>query len=384
MALTMRSNGINSSNLEALETQLLIALEKSPKDPLLWVKLAGVRRGMANFQGAEKAIQSALAIDPRFFLALLMKGSLDERRGDLPGAARNYGAALTQAPPSETLDVHTRNALVHAAEINQKYVRDLRLYVQSAIAGEAASSIDKEVKRINFFLDTALGIKRRYVQEPTEYFYPGMPTVEFYERDEFPWLAEIEAATGVIRDEMLAVLNQGQPLEPYITYPAGVPLDQWRDLNHSLRWSAFHFYNQGKKNEKNCSLCPQTANLLSQLPQPEVTGRMPAAMFSVLRPHTKIPPHTGAANVRLVMHLPLVVPSGCGFRVGNETREWVPGQAWVFDDTIEHEAWNNSDKDRVVLICDVWNPRLSAEERKLIAAVMRAMDRFNSDASVSV
>ncbi len=104
---------------------------------------------------------------------------------------------------------------------------------------------------------------------------------------------------------------------------------------------------------------------------------MPAAMFSVLRANTRIPPHTGVANVRLVVHLPLVVPPGCGFRVGNETREWKVGEAWVFDDTIEHEAWNDSDEDRVVLIFDIWNPRLSASERSMIAEVMSAMDRFN-------
>lgn len=100
-------------------------------------------------------------------------------------------------------------------------------------------------------------------------------------------------------------------------------------------------------------------------------------MFSLLRPQTRIPPHTGVANVRLVVHLPLIVPPGCGFRVGNETRIWREGEAWVFDDTIEHEAWNDSDRDRYVLIFDVWNPRLSPAERELITAVMAAMDRYN-------
>jgi aspartyl/asparaginyl beta-hydroxylase (cupin superfamily) len=100
-------------------------------------------------------------------------------------------------------------------------------------------------------------------------------------------------------------------------------------------------------------------------------------MFSVLQPRTRIPPHTGIANTRLVMHLPLIVPEACGFRVGAETRQWREGEAWVFDDTIEHEAWNDSDRPRTILICDVWNPRLDAEERETITALMSAMDRFN-------
>jgi aspartyl/asparaginyl beta-hydroxylase (cupin superfamily) len=100
-------------------------------------------------------------------------------------------------------------------------------------------------------------------------------------------------------------------------------------------------------------------------------------MFSILRPRTRIPPHTGVANTRLVLHLPLIVPAGCGFRVGGETRLWTEGEAWVFDDTINHEAWNDSEKPRAILICDVWSPFLSAGERDLIAQLLGALDRFN-------
>jgi len=106
-------------------------------------------------------------------------------------------------------------------------------------------------------------------------------------------------------------------------------------------------------------------------------------MFSILRPRTRIPPHTGVANTRLVLHLPLIVPEECGFRVGGETRQWREGEAWVFDDTIEHEAWNNSDKPRAVLICDVWSPRISGEERELIGRLLAALDRLSGGAEGS-
>jgi aspartyl/asparaginyl beta-hydroxylase (cupin superfamily) len=101
-------------------------------------------------------------------------------------------------------------------------------------------------------------------------------------------------------------------------------------------------------------------------------------MFSILKPRTRIPPHTGVANTRLVLHLPLIVPEGCGFRVGGETRAWREGDAWVFDDTIEHEAWNDSDEPRAILICDVWSPHLSLWERERIAEVVAALDHFNA------
>jgi aspartate beta-hydroxylase len=95
-------------------------------------------------------------------------------------------------------------------------------------------------------------------------------------------------------------------------------------------------------------------------------------MFSLLAPRTRIPPHTGVANTRLVCHLPLIVPADCGFRVGATIREWKPGEAFVFDDTIEHEAWNDSDELRVVFICDLWAPALGAKEREAVAAVIAA------------
>jgi aspartyl/asparaginyl beta-hydroxylase (cupin superfamily) len=112
------------------------------------------------------------------------------------------------------------------------------------------------------------------------------------------------------------------------------------------------------------------------VPAPRQSRRTPVAMFSLLKPRTHIPPHTGASNVRLVTHLPLIVPLGCRFRVGNSVREWVPGRAWVFDDTIEHEAWNDSDELRAVLTFDIWHPALSSEERRLIEELNLALDEL--------
>ncbi len=156
-----------------------------------------------------------------------------------------------------------------------------------------------------------------------------------------------------------------------------MPLDQWRELNHSPRWSAYHFYEKGRPIEDRCRRAPSTIAAVSRLPQAQVALRSPSAMYSALAPKTQIPPHTGVANFRLVVHVPLIVPPGCGFRVGGELWEWRVGEGCVFDDTIEHEAWNNSDDPRYILICDVWSPRLSPEERAAIAGIIAATDAFN-------
>jgi aspartyl/asparaginyl beta-hydroxylase (cupin superfamily) len=114
--------------------------------------------------------------------------------------------------------------------------------------------------------------------------------------------------------------------------------------------------------------------LLATLPQPQLPGYAPNAMFSLLAPHTHIPPHNGVANFRLVCHLPLVLPGQCWFRCGEERREWRMGEAFVFDDTIEHEAANESDQLRVVLIADIWNPGISEAETAAVARILAAAD----------
>ena len=102
-------------------------------------------------------------------------------------------------------------------------------------------------------------------------------------------------------------------------------------------------------------------------------------MFSLLTPGAHIPPHNGVSNARLVCHLPLIVPAGCWFRVGDDKRDWERGTAWVFDDTIEHEAMNGGDALRVILIIDTWHPDLSAEERKAVGAVIAASDSAGTE-----
>lgn len=342
-----------------------------------YLNLAGVHRARAQLAAALAVLEQVLKIDPRHFLALLMKGTLLDRPGQEKPAALAYGVALSQAPPDVQLDPATRQALLRARQLNQSYVSELNAFIRQKLDAATAPVSSPEAVRISLFIDAVLGRRKIYRQEPTDYHYPGLPAIEFHEREAFDWLPGFEAATGAIQQELAQVMRSDEGMTPYISYPDNVPLDQWADLNHSLRWSAFHFFHFGRPYPDNCARCPQTMAALSALPQPQVGGRMPAAMFSVLKPRTRIPPHTGVANIRLVVHLPLIVPEGCGFRVGNQTRPWRVGEAFVFDDTIEHEAWNDSDEVRVVLIADLWNPRLSAVEQALIAQMMTAMDEFN-------
>jgi aspartyl/asparaginyl beta-hydroxylase (cupin superfamily) len=159
---------------------------------------------------------------------------------------------------------------------------------------------------------------------------------------------------------------------PYIQYPDRVPMRQWKALNHNPDWTAIHLLQNGRRIDANARHCPRTLDAISRMDQPSVPGASPNAMFSLLAPRTRIPPHTGVANTRLVCHLPLIVPDECGFRCGSTTRKWRVGEAFVFDDTIEHEAWNDSGELRVVLIIDLWAPALGDDDRQAVAAVIGA------------
>jgi aspartate beta-hydroxylase len=341
-----------------------------------WLSLAAACRAMGDGDGAMAAVEGALRLDPRAFMALLMQASLLERAGRLREAAPIYGRAILQAPPESSFDPATRRALAHGRAVNQAYGEELAAFLRSGAQGERGGS--PEARRVDAFIDYMLGRRKRYHQEPLGYFYPGLPAIEFWDREEFPWLATLEAASDVIKAELAGVLRADHgEFEPYIDYRDSQPLDQWLTLNRSPRWSGYHLLKEGRPVQAHAALCPTTLDVLAQIPQPVTPNRSPSAMFSALAARTHIPPHTGVSNTRLVCHLPLIVPDGCRFRVGNELRTYTNGQAWVFDDTIEHEAFNDSDETRIILLFDVWNPRLSPWEREMIATVSGLYDEFN-------
>jgi aspartate beta-hydroxylase len=366
-----------AGNMPAARATLEGAVAHHRGDLRLWLNLAVVRRALRDFEGVFQALREALTIDNRNFPALLMQASLLDKLGRTKDAATAYGIALVQAPPDGELDAPTRRAVERAREVHASHVGEVGRHVRDNLGAARDRLSGAQRKRLESFIDTTLRTRKRYRQEPMEYWYPGLPDIEFYERDEFPWLPAFEAATAGIQRELARILVEDEAgFSPYIHYDDHQPLDQWRELNKSPRWSAFHFYDKGREIAERCARAPETMAAIRGLPQAVVDLRSPTAMFSVLEPRTRIPPHTGIANFRLVVHLPLVLPGHCGFRVGGETREWRVGEAWVFDDTIEHEAWNDSDETRIILICDVWSPRLAPEEREAIRAVIAATDAF--------
>lgn len=353
--------------------------DSNSTDSRSWINLALTYQQLKDEQSEEASIAQALKADPGDLLALLLKGNLHERRGNRHEAARAFGAAVAVAPPLDQLTPDLRPTVLHALSYKDEYDRQCAVFLDKHLSAAYAECKGERLDRFRDAVDIMVGRKRRFDSLPLAYFYPGLPAIEFFDKALFPWLPAFESATDALRNEFLHVLASEEGFTPYISYPEGLPLNQWVELNNSPRWSAFHLFKAGERLESNASRCPDTMALLDTAPQPKQAGRTPAAMFSLLKPKTRIPPHTGVSNVRLVTHVPLIVPDSCGFRCGNQTRGWTPGDAFVFDDTIEHEAWNDSEKLRVVLIFDIWHPMLSEAEQRMISALSDGLNRFTGE-----
>jgi aspartate beta-hydroxylase len=326
--------------------------------------------------GAVDALDQVLSADPYNFFALLSKGAAIERLAGTKAAARIYRDVLKIAPPDDKLPPPLRAQLDHARSVIDRDRAAREDFVQQALS-DARARHGKAPTRFDEAVDIWLGKKKPHVQAPLLLHYPQLPAIPYLPREHFPWLADLEAATGTITSELHALMQaQARDFKPYIQFPAGAPVNQWEELNHSAKWSTLHLWRDGKKQADLCALAPRTTALLESLPLARQDGFAPTAMFSRLDAKTHIPPHTGSSNVRLITHLPLILPGRAWFRVGNETRDWKLGEAWVFDDTIEHEAMNEADTFRVILIFDVWNPFLSEAERELVTALMIAGNAY--------
>jgi aspartate beta-hydroxylase len=373
---------LNAAGLQALDSGHAAqanelfrrATEHDESNPGFWVNLATSFRRLQKPDEEAQALERALAIDPRHLLALLQKAALTRLRGDPRRAALIYKNALATIPSGVQLPEGLRKAVEAAQEAVRANAEALSAELEERLRGIRAAHRNSQHDRFDHGIDALLGRKRIYQPEPTQLHFPKLPALEFYPRQEFPWLAALETATREIQAEFERVFLEDQNrLEPYIAYPEGVPLDQWAELNRSRRWSAFFLWRDGKAIEENLARCPRTAELLRAAPMHDVSRHAPTAFFSILDAKTHIPAHTGVTNTRVIVHLPLVIPAGCRFRVGSETREWRTGEAWVFDDTIEHEAWNDSDVPRAILIFDIWNPFLTQAERELVREAMQGI-----------
>jgi len=367
---TLAMIALNSRDSEQAIHYLERAAAAEPGSAPIWFNLFQAHDLAGDVDGGMKSLDRALTLDPYYVPAILMKAELLERQKRLPEALAMYRAIIAVGPNSDSLPEPARRALAQGLALVRADDDRRAAALERPIAEVRAAHPGADFHRAEAYVAQRTGRRKVYQQQPLGGHFPYLPALEFFGRDLFPWLAALEAKTDEIREELLSLIEDGdEGFRPYIAFDPTQPANQWAELNHSRRWSAWFFWEDGARHEENCARCPATAAALEAAPQLDLPGKGPTALFSILEPRTRIPPHTGSNNVRATVHLPLVVPEGCGFRVGAETRAWRVGEAWAFDDTIEHEAWNDSGEPRAILILDAWNPLLSEAERAAVRVV---------------
>lgn len=360
-------SALQGGDAAAAAQHFATAISGDPQSGALQRNLASAWRALGDDARELAALDAALAIDRRDLMAWVRKGERHEALGDKGAALAAWNAAVALGAQLNPVPPALEPLLAHGQAFVAAATATMFTAASGAFAGMRDSLSETEARRGDAFIASALGRRRIYQNECAGTYYPFLPADEFFDRDHFPWFAEIEAQTDEIRAELQALLDDpGEALRPYVKMDAGAPASIWSGLDNRLDWGACFLWEYGEPNQAVLDRCPVTAAALAAIPGARIPGRAPSAFFSMLKPHTRIPPHTGVTNTRAIVHLPLIVPPGCGFRVGGETRGWEEGKAFAFDDTIEHEAWNDSDDLRAVLIFDVWNPHLTSGEQELL------------------
>jgi aspartate beta-hydroxylase len=322
-------------------------------------------------------LDRALAVDPRNVRALIARADHFATTGDARAAGAFYRAALKASPARDRLPPDLVRELQRAHRMCEQIEAGYKSYVREKLAARGFDPDRASSARFAQSLAIAFGEKRTFLQQPRYFYFPELPQIQFYDREQFAWIPEVEAETTRIRDELLGVMRDPAAFSPYVTGEANRPRNDQQGMLNNPAWSAFFLWKNGEPVPGNAERCPATMRALERLPLARVPNRSPSILFSLMQPRAHIPPHNGLVNTRLICHLPLIVPGGCRFRVGNEVREWQQGRCWLFDDTIEHEAWNDSDETRVILLFDVWRPELSHEERQLLQHLFESIDAYN-------
>ena len=368
--------------------RLQVAQAIRPDDPAVLQQLGTVQLAATDFAAAASTLRQALRHAPDLFVAALRLGSALEQLGQPEQALKAYFGALRSAQNQGRWlsDATTAPGLREQVKYAMRYVDAGRpAWFRRVLAPLHQRYGTADMQRVERCLAAYLGERPEPPpdsrQRPKFLYFPGIPSQPYYSRERFPWQVAVEAATSVVREELAKVLAQDQNLEAFLgTPPPGEAPEAMLRASGTqpAAWDAYFFYRHGERYTAHAAACPRTMELLDSLPLTRIRAHAPETLFSVLSPGTHILPHTGVTNVRLVTHLPLIVPPDCALRVGGETHVWQEGRCVTFDDTFEHEAWNRSDQTRVVLILDSWNPDLTGAECAAMTALIEAIGDFNT------
>lgn len=364
------------------EQWLARAIQCAPHDAALRHHFGRVHELRGELTRAADEYSMACRLDGTQRVARLHLGSVLERLGQKEQANLHYARALREAQDAgEWLDARSTPAplttlVEHASRSVRAASRSLFAQLLAPLAARYGREALTRVERcIRIYLNEETVTTPDSRQRPTFLYFPDLPTTPYFDPKLFGWRDTIEAATPRIRAELDGLLPSAAGSERVFSSDA-LEHENLRGGEAPPSWTGYYFYRHGERRAENCLACPTTAAALDRVSLCHVRAHGPEVLFSVFTAGTHLLPHRGVTNTRLVAHLPLIVPDDCALVVGGETHVWREGKLVVFDDTYEHEAWNRSDRTRVVLIMDVWNPHLAEVERAAVADLVAAIGDF--------
>ncbi|HKE45433.1 MAG TPA: aspartyl/asparaginyl beta-hydroxylase domain-containing protein [Steroidobacteraceae bacterium] len=333
--------------------------------------LGSVREKQGELARAVDAYLAAWRLNPKDALLALYAGAALEAAGRREDAAILFSLGddidplVRRAKDRADLSAEIRRRAATADRVMREHFTRLHARAISDFERQARERGDTpDISRVRsaIWIQTHDGpfTYRTPDQQPSILYLPDLPAMPVTPRERLPWASAIEAKTAEVREEYLAAVAAGTAHAPYVDANTRSPL--WRELSGNPAWSSLHLY---KGNEKTpfAQLFPKTLAALEAADIVRTEYGPVELFFSRLQPGAHIPPHFGAANNRITLHLPLIVPGDSEIRVGRVRHAWREGELFAFDDSFEHEAWNRATEDRVVLIFEAHHPDLSATER---------------------
>jgi aspartyl/asparaginyl beta-hydroxylase (cupin superfamily) len=294
-------------------------------------------------------------------------------------AANSFYTAVTRIPQSQSSE---SAAFARAQQMVAWFGERFKQHMLESL-DKAGFSEGKRHSRFQKSLEMMFGERERppayerFPSKPMLYFYPDLPYVQFADPAEFAWREPLQAAFSEMQREALALMGDADDFRPYVNANSARPHGDVHGLLNNPDWSTYFLFENGAPVADHVARCPVIfKTVMDHVPLCRIGPRAPSVMLSLLRPHSKIPIHTGMLNCRFICHMPLVIPPDCGFRVGAVTREWREGELMVFDDSVDHEAWNESDHNRLILIFDIWRSELAAEEQAMVQSLFAAVDNY--------
>lgn len=385
MALVALRRGELNAAIELIER----ARRAEPKNPLTLHNQGRIFDAAQRFGDAAAAQRSALRMEPGMYAARLYLGRALERCGEADQATVAYARALQDAQAEgrwlneSSTPAGYRPLVEHAVQHVKRGRRAaVARLLDPLIAIHGRDAMQRVEKSLRIYFKEQIEALPDSGQRPSFYHFPDIPVSPYIAREQFPWIESLEGEYPEIRRELLSLLPGTQGRER-VFGSAALEADHLRGLNQAPTWNGFYFYRHGERREENCERCVRTAAALDTLPLCKIRGHGPEVLFSVFTPGTHLLPHRGVTNIRVVAHLPLIVPENCRLVVGGVPHDWQEGKVVVFDDTYEHEAWNRSNETRVVLIFDLWSPYLDEAERAALTTVIEDIGNFRTQVEAS-